>query len=43
MALLSPGASTTLTERWEVRDVSSDDPMRWRDTLSQPIDEPAGS
>ncbi len=43
LTVLAPGASTTLLERWEVRDVPSDDPMRWRDTLSRPIDEPAAS
>ncbi len=37
--VLAPGSSTTLAERWEVRDVPSDDPMRWRDALSRPFDE----
>ena len=28
MRVLAPGASTTLLEHWEVRDVPADDPMR---------------
>ena len=43
MAVLAPGASTTLLEHWEVRDVPSDDPMHWRDALSRRFDEGSAS
>ena len=38
---LSPGASTTLLERWEVREVPAGDALHIRDILAQPIDDPA--
>ena len=38
MRVLAPGASTTLLERWEVRDVPTGDAMRTRGThLSRPL------
>ena len=39
--LVEPGASTTLIERWEIRDVMSGEAMQLRDELSRPI--PAGA
>ncbi len=42
MGVLAPGASTTLLEHWEVRDVPAGDPLRLRDALSRPIDGRAG-
>jgi len=41
MRVLAPGASTTLSERWEVRDVPPGDTMGLRDALARPIDDPA--
>jgi hypothetical protein len=41
MRVLPPGASTTLLERWEVRDVVAGDAMPLRDGLAQPLDAPA--
>ena len=41
MRLLAPGASTTLLERWEVRDAPSGDVMELRDAFARPIDDPA--
>jgi hypothetical protein len=41
MGVLAPGASTTLLERWEVRDVPAGDAMRLRDALARPLEDPA--
>ena len=38
MRVIPPGASTTLLEHWEVRDVPAGDAMHMRDALAQPID-----
>jgi hypothetical protein len=36
--VLAPGASATLRERWEVREIATVDDMVLRDALAQPID-----
>ena len=41
MRVLPPGASTTLLERWEIRDAPPGDAMDLRDALARPIDDPA--
>lgn len=41
LRVLQPGASTTLLERWEVREVAAGEASALRDELSRPINEPA--
>ncbi len=42
MAVLPPGASATLLERWEVRAIPACDTIGMRDALDRPITDPSG-